>query len=255
MSFHDAHCHLSDKFFLKDIDSYFTEWRSLGLTAVISVATKLSESTKNFELADLYTEVIPGVGLHPWKAKRQPDHETMNVYKELLLSQRTLVIGEVGLDYHFIKNEDLYHFQEEWFCFFLSEAEKHSLPLNIHAKGAEQRVSELLDTFSLKPHKVLLHWYSGSERSLMKLNDQGYFFSVNPSLLTGSTHKRVLEFVPLEHLLTESDGNVSYTISGEKFVGSPSLIPVVIKEMSNMLNLPVETLQNQLETNLQRYLN
>ena len=48
MLFHDAHCHISSKSFLKDFDlqTSFQNWEKEGLEYVIGVSTKTSESLR-----------------------------------------------------------------------------------------------------------------------------------------------------------------------------------------------------------------
>ncbi|MHA1622251.1 MAG: TatD family hydrolase [Candidatus Heimdallarchaeaceae archaeon] len=257
MKFHDAHCHISRKSFLKqfDISASMEKWREMGLEYVIGVSTKLSDSKKIVEMQSSYKEIIPGIGIHPWSAKIPLTEEIKDQFNNLAKLCDILVIGEIGLDHHFIKKVERYPHQVETFRFFLELAEKKKYPVNIHLKGAEKEGAEILDSYKLSSDNVLIHWFSGPEEILKRFADKGYFFSVNPSILSGSPHIQVLKDVPFERILTESDGDVTYQINDKKIIGSPGTIPETLKKISIIKNETIEDVVFQLQTNLRKYVN
>ncbi|MHA1685552.1 MAG: TatD family hydrolase [Candidatus Heimdallarchaeaceae archaeon] len=255
MQFYDIHCHIVKNYFRKNLDAFLTQWTNEGLVKVVSMAMKYSESVKNIELGQNYSQIIPGIGIHPWKAKKPLDESLKDQFINLLsLKDRPLVIGEVGLDYHFIKIQERYPYQKQFFTFFLELAEQFHLPVSLHLKGAEKEGAEILTSFNLKPTQVLIHWYSGPLDVLKEFQQRGYYFSINPSVLTTSTHVRVAELVPLEQLLTESDGDVKYIIGNKKIIGSPALIPASISKIADIKNLPQDEIVNSLLSNAKSYL-
>jgi len=257
MKFHDAHCHISDKGFMKDfdLDSSITEWVKLGMEFVIGVSTKYSESLKAVELSKKYYEIIPGIGVHPWSAKKPITEVLTTKFQALIEENPILVVGEIGLDHHFIKKEEYYPYQEEYFRYFLELSEKYNRPVNIHPKGAEKEVAKILTEYKVPPHNVLIHWYTGPPEILDEFIERDYFFTINPSILSGSPHISVLRKAALNRILTESDGNVKYTINNERIIGSPGIIPQVINKIAEIKEESVDTISSELQTNLRRYLN
>ena len=231
------------------------EWKNMGLEYVVSVSSKFSESLRSIELHRRFTEIIPGIGIHPWSAKNSLTEDLKNKFKKIIEEVHPLVLGEIGLDHHFIKNREYYPFQDETFQFFLDLAEKNDLPLNIHPKGAEELVYDILGTYNIPNHNILIHWYTGPQSVLEKLIEREYFFSINPSILGGSKHIFVLEQVDLSCVLTESDGNVKYTINDERIVGSPALVPDLIMKMCEVKKKNTSEIIDILHSNLRRYLN
>ncbi|NPD89130.1 MAG: TatD family hydrolase [Asgard group archaeon] len=255
MKLHDVHCHLPKNYFYMDIENYMERWISEGLEVVISVATKYKESLRSIELHSKFNQIVPGIGVHPWSAKRKLTEEIKENFELLILDNKNVVLGEIGLDCHFIDKEEYYPIQEEYFKFFLGLSEKHGIPVNIHGKGAEGVVAETLTSFKIPPNNVLMHWYSGPKKILSQFIDRGYFFSINPSVLTGSSHIEVLKATPKDQILTESDGNVKYTIDDERIIGSPALIPRVLEKISEWKQIENEEISDILHSNLKRYLN
>lgn len=257
MKFHDAHCHISRKSFLKnfDFEKSMKGWIEMGLECVIGVSTKLSDSIKTVNMSKEFDEIIPAIGIHPWSAKNQLTEEAKSEFDKLIELCDMLVIGEIGLDHHFIKNEELYTYQEATFRHFLDLAEKNDLPINVHLKGAEEEGSEILTSYDIPSHNILIHWFSGSSNILRDFIDRDYFFTVNPSILGGSPHVQVLERVPFNRILTESDGDVKYTIDDERVIGSPGIIPKTLKKISDVRKETISHVAQQLQMNLLIYLN
>lgn len=255
MKFHDVHCHLPKNYFYREIEDFMKKWIEEGLEVVVSVASKYKESLRSVELHNKFERIIPGIGVHPWSAKKNLTEEIRSNFESLIQDNRRVILGEIGLDHHFIDKEEYYSIQEEYFKFFLGLSEKYRIPVNIHGKGAEANVAEILSSFNIQSNNILIHWYSGPKEILSQFIDRGYFFSINPSVLAGSSHIEVLRSTPKDLILTESDGNVKYTIYNERIIGSPELIPRVLKKISDMKKIKIDEVSEILHSNLKRYLN
>ncbi len=254
MRFHDAHCHLTKNYFYNNIDNLITDWKQQGLEQVIGVSTTIREAQTAIELHERYPEIIPGIGIHPWKAKKPLNEKVKESIQTILDTHETLVLGEIGLDFHFIKEKERYKHQREYLHYFLELAEKKQLPINLHTKGAEHEIIEMLESYKLKPTKILIHWYSGPENILKKLSDNEVFFTINPSVLTNSTHKEVIEIVKLDQILTESDGDVKYTVDGKRIKGTPVLVPRIIEKIASIKGKSIQEITEILHNNFLRYI-
>jgi len=257
MKFHDAHCHISSKSFQKDfnLDEYLPKWREEGMEFVIGVSTKYTESLNALELSNRFKFIIPGIGIHPWSAKKPLNVEMEEKFNRIFSENQNIVIGEIGLDHHFVKKEERYQYQEQYFKFFLQRAENKGLPVNIHIKGAEMEAAEILSSYNIPPNNILIHWYSGPSKILRVFIERDYFFTINPSILAGSTHKSVLENCSINNILTESDGNVKYTIENEPIIGSPGIIPKVIAKIAEIKNSNIDEITRLLRQNFIKYTN
>jgi TatD DNase family protein len=76
--------------------------------------------------------------------------------------------------------------------------------VTIHSRGAEAAV---VDTVEQEySHPVVFHWYSGSQQNLDAAVGCGHFFSVNPAMLMSKKGRDLIERIPSERVLSESDG-------------------------------------------------
>ena len=137
------------------------------------------------------------LGFHP---------ELVGVYKKYMplmwekLSEARY-IGEVGLDF----TDSTY--QADQLSFFSELVERcrkdENKIISIHLRKAEREVLNVLgDDFSFK---AILHWYSGSFDLLKEAVGIGCYFSVNPKMVKSNKIVRMLEFVPQDRILLETD--------------------------------------------------
>ncbi len=65
-------------------------------------------------------------------------------------------------------------------------------------------VLELLEEEKRSP--VVFHWYSGSLTVLARAVAAGHFFSINPAMIQSAKGRRIIDALPPERVLGESDG-------------------------------------------------
>ena len=189
------------------------------------------------EISERYDEIYPALGIHPEEVQMNRDIENqidsvISVIKENRL--KICAIGEIGLDHHFVKDKDLYPLQIKIFEQMLTLAQELELPVNLHTKGAEKIIFDMLPSFNLP--NVNIHWYSGPEEFLNLGIDRGYFFSITPAIRYSPAVKKTVLSVDIEHLLLESDGPVKY--SGKD--GTPAMIKEVLRSISKFKDVPID---------------
>ncbi len=255
VQYHDAHVHLSKSTMYRKIDELRQTWQQNNVKTLQAMSMTLHESKRSLTLAQnqptSHQEIYPGIGKHPWKAKKPLTPEETDAFTQLAKDSRCAVIGEVGLDHHWVEQTERYPHQQETFEFFVQLSLETNKPLNIHSKGAEEQVYKTLKEYGIDWGKVNIHWYSGPEDILEKLANKGTYFSVGPAIHY-SKHREVVRKVDLDQLLTESDGDVKY--KAINLVGEPAIIPKVVLEIANMLQKESQEIADQLYKNAKTYL-
>lgn len=140
------------------------------------------------------------LGLHPLEIERHTNRE-FEIFSEMV--DTTSYIGEVGLD-----------FSREWkssserqirsLNFVLGLINKRPRFVSLHSRGAEKQVLDLL--IDNKIQIAVFHWYSGSITTLDMILQQGFYFSVNPSMIKSNQGKKLISHIPHDRMLTETDG-------------------------------------------------
>jgi len=206
-----------------------------------NVSMDLESYAKGKELDASCQYVISSFGIHPWNA---PDvHKNLHSLDPLIADSP--MIGEVGLDYHFVTERTNYDLQRDVFEYFVSRAVAQNKILNIHSKGAEADVDSILG--ALNARRAIVHWYSGPLNVLDELTDEGVYITVGVEMLFDPHIQSVAKAVPAELLLTETDNPGGYRwLTG--ITGMPALIKSVVDKLSELRGWqPQQTKQIVLE--------
>jgi TatD DNase family protein len=216
MNYHDTHFHLD----LSDSPrSVADQIENLG---IYTIAVTNSPSVFHFtnELSTGKKYLRAALGLHPELAYER----SYELGKFIELSILTRYIGEVGLD-NLRKSSEDYRSQKKVFETIIDTcAVQKGKILTIHSRKSESDVIDLIGNNF--PGKIILHWYSGSIGNLEKAVEYGYYFSINYNMTQSESGKRIINRIPIERILIESDGPfTSYR--------SEKCTPMVAKQIVN----------------------
>lgn len=118
-------------------------------------------------------------------------------------------IGEVGLDF---SNNSFVNEQVQFFTELIDKCKLTNKIVSIHSRKAGGKVLDIIgDSFSFKP---ILHWFSGTLKEAEIASQRGYYFSVNSSMVMTKKFSQLLEILPKDKILLETDspfcrGNMS----------------------------------------------
>ena len=189
--FIDTHSHLNFKAFNHDADEVIR--RSLASdTWMVVVGTEFKTSRLALDLANKYEKgVYAAVGLHPihleevvaenkgddgdYSFKTKAEEFNYDNYEKLAKFEKTVAIGEIGLDYYHINLDGNVSAtkakQQEIFKEQLKLARSLNLPVIIHCRQAHDDMVKVLKEFKVenkdlfsgnKPWGVM-HCFSGDE--------------------------------------------------------------------------------------------
>lgn len=193
----DFHCHL---------DLYPDPRRAVRECAahdieVLSVTTTPSAWRGTRALAEASPRIHTALGLHPQLAHQR--RSELALFTEFL--SEAAYVGEVGLD----GSPELsghWHDQLVVFTTILAECRRAGgRVLSIHSRRAATAVLDVLCEHRDAGVPVL-HWFSGSQRELARAIDLGCWFSVGPAMLSGDRGRGLIQRMPKDRVLTESDG-------------------------------------------------
>jgi TatD DNase family protein len=239
----DIHCHAN---LYLALDQVLVEARNVGVEKIIAVGMSAVSIERILEISERHEEIYPALGIHPEEVRMNRDigNQIDNVIEIIKRNYlKICAIGEIGLDHHFVKEKELYPLQNAIFEQMLVLAQELNLPVNLHTKGAEKAIFDMLPSFNLP--NVNIHWYSGPEEYLQQGIDRGYYYSITPAISYSPAVKKTALTVDKEHLLLESDGPVKY--SGTD--GAPAMIRDVLKTIAKIKNVPVDELESQIYEN------
>jgi TatD DNase family protein len=189
--------------------------------------------------------VLACFGVHPWEAPRFADN--LSALDPLIDSSPML--GEIGLDTVWVEDPTTYPAQRRVFEYFLAAAREQDKIVNLHTKGAERDVLDLLRRYDIR--RAIVHWYSGPLDALDGLIAWGAYFTVGVEVLRSETIRTIARRIPAEQLLTETDNPGGWEwLSGE--AGMPHLVIDVVRALAALRDTDQETLAAQVRANLAR---
>ncbi|MFX1449254.1 MAG: TatD family hydrolase [Promethearchaeota archaeon] len=250
MAYFDVHCHLA---IYPDIKKIVMNAKNSNIS-IIAVSMDLNDNKKTISLAEKYENVFPMLALHPFSpiSKSAPNLGDAKLVATLIEENIKNIagIGEIGLDRYFLKDKQAYEVQMEVFKFFLDLAETYDLGISVHGKNAERIVFKELGP--RKIHPICIHWFSGPQDLIDEGIKRGYYFSITPAVIYSPKHRIVAQKVPIEQLLTESDGPVNYKINNKSIMGEPIHVIDVVSEIAKIKNLETEKARQKLYLNAKK---
>jgi TatD DNase family protein len=192
----DAHCHVdlfeSPAEILKLIET--KRIHTIAVTNapfVFEFTRKLSEGSQYFHAA---------LGMHPELVEQHGN--TFHSMRPLIPTTR--FIGEVGLDY-VTPSKEVRERQRTIFRQILDDcAAQKDKVITIHSRRSAGDVIDMVGRSF--PGTIILHWFSGSQKDLRRGVEFGFYFSVNQTMFDSKSGSAVIDAIPKERLLTETDG-------------------------------------------------
>ncbi|MFH8086829.1 MAG: TatD family hydrolase, partial [Candidatus Aenigmatarchaeota archaeon] len=174
------------------------------LKAIITCCAHPKDFDLTLSLVEKYKGfVFACMGIHPGYIKEISEEEKESFIEKIKLNKDRIVgIGETGLDFFWIKEENFQEKQRGLFVELINLAKELSLPLIIHAREAYEEAVKILEKENAK--KVLLHMF-GANHLVKRIVENGWFVSVNTIILKSKKHKKVVRDVPLERIMLETD--------------------------------------------------
>ncbi len=211
----------------------------------ISNSMDLPSYKRNLKIGEMCELVLPTFGVHPWNAPEYVEHlEDLSTVIE-----QSPIIGEIGLDYHFVEDTSQYPAQQKVFEFFLSAAKEQGKIINVHTKGAEKKVLHLLNRYDIQ--RSIIHWYSGPLDVFHELVARGVYFTIGIEVLRAEHIKTIARELPANQLLTETDnpGGLEW-LTGTP--GMPAVIKDVIEALAKLRKTTTEDIMQTVQTNFLR---
>lgn len=225
----DTHCHIdlypNPRKVLQDcVKADITVLAMTNLPSYFEMGYVHFQSLKKIRLA---------LGMHPLMANSHK--KEFNLFLKNL--NKTSYIGEVGLDFsqEGISTKEI---QIDTFTKILNVISGQKKILSIHSRRAEKEV--LIHLMENKIQFAIFHWYSGPLNLIDKIVQAGFYFSINPAMIKSENGKKIISKIPLDRVLTESDGPFIEVEKRTIFPSDVTLVLLYFAKIHMMTPLEVE---------------
>lgn len=196
----DFHCHLD---LFPDFEQIIRECEAKRIYT-LAVTTTPRAWPRNRDLAAGTKHVRAALGIHPQLVASHGDE--IELWERYL--PETRYVGEVGLDASPSYYRSFERQQEVFRRVLAACGRAGDKIISVHSVRAATPVLDMIERYLPSGRsKVVLHWFSGSKSEARRAVELGCWFSVNsPMMRNERTAAMVASIVPLERILTETDG-------------------------------------------------
>mgnify|MGYP004654678959 CR=1 FL=1 len=232
--FIDTHCHLSSEFY-SDIPEVILEDEKAGMSQIIASFCEIDTVNDVCTFVDNYNIVYATIGFHPDQASKYTDTDLLKL-RELCLKYKKIVgIGEIGLDYHYGKenrDEQIILFKKQ-----LDLASELNLPVVIHSRDATKDTVDILKDYSLKG---VIHCFSGSLEIAKEYIKLGFLLGIG-GVVTFKNSKLplVVKEIPLESIVLETDSPYLTPTPYRGSVNSSKYIPIIAEKIAEIKEISI----------------
>ncbi len=248
--FVDVHAHIIDEKFENPIE-VVERAKFCGVEKIICATSSFELSEKTFEFVKNTEGLFCTAGVHPEDCDGFEEIE--GKLEELAENKKVVAIGEIGLDYHY-ENHDKER-QKEIFEKQVLLADRVKLPIVVHSRDAMADTMEILKRNKEKLSKGgIFHCYSGSVEEAKEILKLGFSFSFGGVCTFKNARKviEVLEFLPIENILLETDCPYLAPTPHRGEVNEPKYIPLIAERIAQIKGISLEEVAHKTTENAKR---
>ena len=209
---------------------------------VILASSDFESAQKNTKLAGKHDFLYPAIGIHPQSPVEGIDK------LENLIDKNIVAIGECGLDYseeNYDKETQLVVFKKQ-----IELAQKHKLPLIIHARKAVDEVIEVLKEY--KNITGVFHCYAGGVKRIKKVVDLNFYFGIDGNLTYEDGLVSVVKNIPKDRLVLETDCPYLTPIPFRGKENKPAYIKFIYEKIAKIWEMSFKETEKIIDGNAER---
>lgn len=219
----DTHCHLDFNKFDEDRDAVIQRATEAGVSRILVPALGAESSISAIKLAESHPNIYAAVGFHPTDLDKFT-RKAFDEVKKLSSHPKVVAIGEIGIDYYWVKEREERAFEIEALQMQLAFAASINKPVVIHMREEEDAwlAQASLDLLRIlrEWHKTLrtehhpladkpgvLHSFNGTLETAQQAMELNFLIGVTgPVTYKNAEEKRnIIKHLPLDKLLMETD--------------------------------------------------
>lgn len=271
MKLTDTHCHLDFDKFDEDRDAVIRRALEAGVERILVPALDLESSQAAIQLAKSHPNLFAAVGFHPTDLDEW-DNNSITEIRSLLGEEspsptgrgvrgegKIVAIGEIGLDYYWVKKPDKQAKQREVLKQQLRLAQEVTLPVVIHMREENDAwfgqasvdllaiLTEWQEELQATNHPLAekpgaLHSFNGNLESAQKAAARNFYIGVTgPVTYKNAEEKRqIIRQLPLERLLIETDAPFLTPVPHRGRRNEPSFVRHIADKIAEIHNTTLE---------------
>lgn len=238
----DTHAHYDDEAFDEDRNELLLSMKEHGIGKIINVASSLEANEYTLKLVQQYDFMRAAFGVHPEYAASLNEEHFKRI-EALCRMDCCVAVGEIGLDCYWPEPE--LSVQKVWFERQMELAKQIQKPMIVHSREAAKETYDMMK--AVKAHEAggVVHCFSYSKEMAKQFIDMGFFIGIGGVVTFKNSKKlkEVVSYVPLEHIVLETDCPYLAPVPFRGKRNSSLLLPQVVEEISMLKGISKEEVE------------
>ena len=244
-----------------DREQLFRELVDADIPYSIEPGVSIQSSEEVLQLCAEYPgRIFPAIGIHPTRSiyENWSDRKKLDTLAKM---PGVIAVGEIGLDYHYKREEQHRLKQHLWFLYQLNLAWKLKLPVILHVRDAHADALRILRWHPARKLGGVIHCFYGSKEIAEQYLKLGYHIGIGGSILQLEERAKDLweavPHIPLDRILIETDA--PFILPYCKDVIQPKLLrrarntslilPAVIEKIAELKGIPAAEVEQETAEN------
>lgn len=255
MKYFDTHAHYNDKVYKDNLDEVLNDCRKKGVEYIINVGASISESLESIELSRKYSYIFSAIGIHPQNAKFDTVQNLYDIYTKNV-DEKIVAVGEIGLDYHYTKEEK--NIQKKIFIEQIELANTLKLPILIHTRDASLDTYEIIKNEKKAKFGTLFHCFNPTDdlmRLILRNDDYMVAFGGNITYKRSASFYDYIKQIPLSKIVVETDAPYLPPVPLRGTINTSANLEIICKALATFKNIDEQELNDNVFNNALRFYN
>lgn len=262
----DTHCHLYLDQFAGDIGDVIQHATNAGVEKMLVPGMDLETSYEAVRLAEKHDRIFAAVGYHPTEMQKFSMNDFDEICK-LAEHPKVVAIGEIGLDYYWVKETERQTAQRQNLLPHLELANRVNKPVILHLReenDAEfgEATNDLFDILEqwqkkltlLKSKPGVFHSFNGNFDSATRAMSMNFFIGITGPVTykKNDSQRELVGKLPLDHILIETDSPFQTPVPHRGKRNEPANVTLITDKIAEVHRTTRETVARATAANANR---
>lgn len=262
----DTHCHLYLEQFAGDIDEAIRRATVAGIEKMLVPGMDLETSFQAVQLAETHPNIFAAVGFHPTDMQKFNAKNFDEICK-LAEHPKVVAIGEIGLDYYWVKETEKKMEQRQNLLPHLELANKVNKPVILHLREENDAengdaTTDLLNILepwhekitALKSRPGVFHSFNGNLESAKRAMGMNFFIGITGPVTykKNESQRELVRQLPLDRILIETDSPFQTPVPYRGKRNEPANVGLIADKIAEVHRTMRETIAEATTANANR---
>ena len=244
----DSHCHINFEPLAERIEEVLSNAKLNQIDHMLCVSVNLEDFPQVEKLALDHSHIFASVGVHP--CERKGYEPNANELIEIGRQDHIIAIGETGLDYFRVEDEDM-GWQHQRFINHIDAAKSVNKPLIIHTRNAALDTMNILKEQGADECRGVMHCFAEDWETAKKALDLGFYISFSGivTFKSATNIQEVAKKAPIDRILVETDSPYLAPVPHRGKTNEPAYVHHTAQFVADLRGIPLQELAETTTTN------